>query len=256
MKVYSKYHRRASRRKTTKRSFRKAGIGLLVVTGTIAIILQIATWLNAGELFHLKEIKIVGSKFIRKSELLQLAAIDSSRNLFDYDLEEIAKRVEKHTFVKKVSVKRRFPATLLIQIEARMPLALLSQNELIAIDEEGKPMPKPQPDFFIDYPIITNLPSTENKTGALQTVLGFLYYLKKEQFALYSEISDITYLQNVGIHFHLYGNCIPVFFGKENLEDKAVSFMIVLKKIKTTKTLAQIQYFDLRFGNQVVVKEI
>ena len=108
MKVYSKYRKRASRRKITGRSFRKAGIRLLAITTAIAIILQIATWLNAGELFFLKEIRIDGNKFISESELLQLAAIDISRNLFDYDLKKITKSQNsvKNLFQQTNSRKR------------------------------------------------------------------------------------------------------------------------------------------------------
>ncbi len=79
MMVYSKYRSKKTGNKVRKiRSFptRRAGLLVLIVTTSLLILLKVATWLNAQELFSLKDIKVVGNRFAKKSELLNLIKVE------------------------------------------------------------------------------------------------------------------------------------------------------------------------------------
>ncbi|MFQ5824426.1 MAG: cell division protein FtsQ/DivIB [bacterium] len=258
MMVYSKYRRGNSSKKASIFSLRRIGIIFLILTTAILLVLKITTWLGAQELFQLKEIKIEGTQFIKKDELRKYVRIDTLKNIFDIDLRAIERQVSQHPLVQEVQVSRRLPSLLIIKIVERAPIALVNNIELFAIDERGRVLPKFHPAMLCDYPIISNIMINKgyiNKSEEVKKLLIFLEYLKKHQFKLYCRISEISISQNVGVFFYLTDGTVPVLMGLEDLEKKGENLMEVLKLLDSEKHVPQIEYFDLRYAGQVIVKE-
>ena len=124
--------------------------------------MKVATWLNAQELFSLKNIKIEGNRFVKKSELLNLVKVEPSISLLDYDTQKIANQVERHPLIQRATVSRSLPSSLVIKVQEKEPIALLNNSELLALDEKGRPMPVFRTEMLFDYPIISNITLTEN----------------------------------------------------------------------------------------------
>lgn len=258
MMVYSKYRRRSSRETGGRFPLRQIGIIFLVITTVILLVLKITTWLGAQEVFQLREIKIEGTHFIKNSELREYFEIDTSKRIFDIDLRAIESQVSQHPLVQKVQASRRFPSTLIIRIVEREPIAIVNNLELFAVDKGGRVLPKIHPAMLCDYPIISNLSINKgqvNKSKALDVILNLLAYLKKQQFRLYSRISEISYSQNVGIYIYLTDGAVPVLMGLEDLEQKGANLLKVLTLLDEENQIRQFEYFDLRFAGQVIAKK-
>ncbi len=256
MTVYSKYKtkpRQRGRKKSPKPSSRKVALWFFIITTNILILLKVATWLNAQELFEFKHLKIVGTKYTQQKEILNYAKIDSSLSLFKLDLKLIAEHVKKHPLVQNAVVSRRLPSTLIIQVEEKKPIALLNQNQLLPIDANGDILNGLKPDMLFDLPIISNVEAGQETN--IKEIVDFLNYIKKYQFPLYCEISEISFSQKVGIYFCLVDDSIPVVLGKGNYQTKGQHFTKVLSIVKGKKQLSDVEFFDLRFENQVIVKE-
>lgn len=257
--IYSTYSKKSTREKKFQFiSFRRLGIIFLIVTTCLLVLLKVSTWLNAQELFLLKEIKVEGTRFIGNQEVLKLVQTDSLVNLLDLDLHRISEPIRQHPLIEDVSVSRRLPSTLLIKVTERKPLAILNQSELVAIDVRGKLLPEFKLEMLTDYPVISNVPfdkDHQERNHEVREILNLLHYLKTNEFLLYSEISEISYSKKIGLYCYLNDRAVPVIFGKENNEAKIAHLVTVLKILKTEEKLTDVQYFDLRFQNQVIVKE-
>lgn len=261
MMVYSKYSSKKIGKKIRKiRSFptRRAGILVLIVTTSLLILLKVATWLNAQELFALKDIKIEGNRFAKKSELLNLVKVGPSVSLLEFDTQKIANQVEQHPLIQRATVSRRLPSSLVIKVHEKEPIAILNNSELLALDEKGQPMPVFRTEFFFDYPIISNIKLPENNSeenSKLNQIIDFLNFTKAKYFTLYSEVSEISYSENTGIYFYLNEGAIPVICGNDNLQKKSANLLKVLNLLRSENKLLKVKYFDLRFKDQVIVKE-
>ncbi|MFQ5708050.1 MAG: cell division protein FtsQ/DivIB [bacterium] len=255
MKVYSHYRRKSRHRRRPHLNMRKAGVIFFTITAVVLLLLKITDWLGAQEMFNLKSVKIEGNRFIPKAELLHYVALDSQKNIFDVNLRQIEQAILQHPLVQKVSVSRQLPAVLKIKVYEKQPIAILNDAELTALDQFGNPLPRANPKLLLDLPIISGIHNNSSESNALTKILTWLRYLKKKQFALYSQISEISYSQSIGLYFYLIEKAVPVFVGKASFEKRSENLVKVLNQLGGNLNLANIEYFDLRFDGQVIVKE-
>ncbi|RMF67720.1 MAG: FtsQ-type POTRA domain-containing protein [Calditrichaeota bacterium] len=261
MMVYSTYRSRTRRKRRTvhksrRVSFRRVGLGVLVLTTTLYFLLRIATWLNARELFVLKDIRVEGNRVVATDDILAKLTVESSQNLLDLDLRRLAERVKAHPLIEDAHITRRLPSTLLVSVREKKPVALIEADGLAPIDEHGSLLPEYQGTQQLDYPVITDIDYKDpRQKPALDTVLAFLNRIRRDQFTLYSEISEVSYSPNAGIYFYLNSGAIPVVVGNGNFSEKGAHLMAVIQLLQAEQKFSGIEYFDLRFDNQVVVKE-
>lgn len=261
MMVYSRYRRAFRKRKVHTFNRRHVWVFFLIIITIILLVLKITSWLGAQELFHLKELKIEGNRFIKNDEILKYLEIDSSRGIFNIDLKASENRIKKHPLIEQVSVSRHLPSTLKIKILEKKPIAVVSNSKLFAIDEYGSVLPKINPAIMCDYPIISNLKVKIDKSNhliksfELTKILDYLRFLKIEHPSLYSRISEISFSKQMGVYFYLNDGAVPVLLGIGSLNIKSANLETVLKFLEKTNKTTQIEYFDLRFKSQVIIKE-
>jgi cell division protein FtsQ len=249
---------RASGEAHERIQFRKLGIVLFAFTTTVIVLLKLATWLYAEDMFIFRELQFEGTRYAKIEELKALVALDSTKNLLDLDLKNIASQVREHPMVDNVWISRKLPATLQIRIQEREPLAILNRESLLAIDDKGRVLPELADEMFVDYPVISNIesmPNDELVNNELNRILEFLNAAKKNEFQLYSRISEISYSQKVGIYFYLTDFAIPVILGKDNLESKGENLMQVIHHLQTEDALSSVSYVDARFKDRIIVKD-
>ncbi len=86
-----------------------------------------------------------------------LAAIDAVNGmpLLAFDPREAKRRLEAMTWVRSVSVERRFPDTIFIRLVERQPLALWQRgNSFVVVDREGKVIDGEKPESFADLIVL------------------------------------------------------------------------------------------------------
>ena len=234
---------------------KKIGLIFLSITTTVLILLKVATWLNAGVMFSLRDVEIIGNQNAPKSELLSLFEIDTTKSIFDVDLKAISAKIRKHPFVHEARVSRKLPNNLVVKIIERQPLAIVNGEKLSLIDKYGYFLPELKLFDPVDFPVISNIEPDEANNQKLALVLSFLEAIKVQNFSLYSQVSEISFSDKVGIYFYLIEGSTPVVVGKKKFIAKADKLMKVIKMINHNTQLSQVKYFDLRFKDQVIVKE-
>ncbi len=92
----------------------------------------------------------------RINEVRAYAELDPGIPWFGIDTDAVARRVERHPFVREARVERRPPDAIDIVVTMREPFALLRIDEaLYLVDEDGEVMKRARPGDPIDLPMIS-----------------------------------------------------------------------------------------------------
>ena len=124
--------------------------------------------------FVLHDIRFEGCKNTTPQELMRLANIRQGYNILALNLQEISRRIISNPWVKDVRIERNFPHQLIIKIAERVPVALVSQDDLFLVDQEGDLFKKVERQDNIDMPVITGLSLSEPSTQRVKEILDFL----------------------------------------------------------------------------------
>lgn len=97
-----------------------------------------AVELSSSVGFRVHEVLVVGRNETGRAALLDALGVDHGSAMFDFDVDLARERIEALPWVRRATVKRLLPATILIGIEERQPLALWQNKGAFGlIDDEG-----------------------------------------------------------------------------------------------------------------------
>ncbi len=253
MFTYSKYNAAFADSGARTFSLRRAGFIFFGLTSGVLMLLFGLDWAKSQPIFVLENILVLGNHFVGSKEILQLAKIESEKHLFDIDLRAVESRIEQHQLVKAATVSRRLPGSIVIAIFERQPLGVLDG---VAIDGEGKRLTKLRAKTFATLPRIFDLEYSGalDANPKLKNILVFLGFMKSRHTSLYDRISKISYSQNQGVYFYLSPTNTKIVVGNEDFEDRLENFLKTWSYLETRVEIDNIEYCDLRFNQQVVVK--
>ncbi|MEO8561982.1 MAG: FtsQ-type POTRA domain-containing protein [bacterium] len=158
-----------------------AGIALLLI---VASPLWGPRALRHLAFFRVRKVEILGTRYTAPSELLDRLKVDTTRSVWD-PLAPLEARIRSHPQVDSVTVSRRLPGTLVVQVTERHPVALvIAPGGLRAVDEHGVRLPLDPARTPVDAPIVTAAP---RDTG----VYHLLGTMQRDAPALYAKLSSI-----------------------------------------------------------------
>lgn len=96
------------------------GIALLVLFSSF-----VSQKKNTFEKFKIQEIKIENNYILDNRELVKDFSFLYNKNLIFLNFEEIKKKIDKNSFIKKIEIKKIFPNKLVIKIFEKEPIAIL-----------------------------------------------------------------------------------------------------------------------------------
>ena len=171
----------STRRRSTRRR------GALAVVVVLALLVS-PVWaphvLRRLSFFRVRRVEILGTRYTSPTELLDRLKVDTMRSVWD-PLDPLAARVRTHAQVESVTVRRRLPGTLVVQVKERHPVALVSgPGGLRAVDERGRRLPLDPSRTPVDAPVVTAAPRDT-------MVYHLLGAMQRDAPALYARLSSI-----------------------------------------------------------------
>ena len=103
--------------------------------------------------FRVRRVEVEGVRWLDPLEVRRHAAIPDSANVWN-DLDSWARTLETHPMVRRASVKRRLPGTIVVTIEEREPLALAATPTLEPVDRDGMILPIDPAAVRLDLPVL------------------------------------------------------------------------------------------------------
>ena len=266
VEVYSKYQFIDGNEKHRIGFSRTAAVAVLFLTTTVLAGTLLSGWVKSLDIFLLKKAEVQGNRFVSKAEALKLAQLEYRKNIFKIDTKAIADKIKKHPLVKDARVSRRPPASIVIHVTEKQPLAVVkapklapTASGLVAVDEGGQPLPKIPPALLRGYPVIADVSLDHRERQGdphLAAILNFLRYVNTNEPSLYNDIAKISFSKNhhPGIYFQMKSQSITVYVGEADYHIKSARLLAAMSYLGKKHQLSKVEYFDVRFKNQVVVK--
>ncbi len=208
---------------------------------------------------NVKEIKIMGCMNATESELLKLSRVDFRASLARLDLKEVSGRLAKHPWVEKAKVKRDWTTrALIIEVQERMPRALILLEDLYLVDRHGEVFKKAGPKDRLDFPVLTGLNRQDimerkpQATDLLRQAVELLELLGERKVFTPREVSEIHLSKQNGLTIFTLDGAIPIRLGSGELSDKLTRLEKVLPDLRQRSK--NVEYLDLNYPRQVVVK--
>lgn len=198
---------------------------------------------------------------VSKKEITSLAKIETNAKLYAIDLNEIRQRIMTQPYVKSARVNREFPDGISIGIEERVPVASINAGQLHYVDAEGMLLPGIQTQQRFDLPVISGIDGIASaQPGKVVTSKEFFTAIMVLQSAveidstIYRMISEVD--MNHGGDIKLYSADVGalIILGRDSISKKLLMLEEFWSKFIASGDAEKLQYVDLRYEDQVVVK--
>jgi cell division septal protein FtsQ len=207
------------------------------------------------------QIEITGNRLVSSKTILNLCGFRSvSDEKVSIQIDSLAKQLMSIKYIKGISITRRPPRLLNITVEEYQPSAFIYGRGLNLIDEEGYLIPVPNRKIIWDLPLISGI--TERlgvlgqKTTASQAYLALeiVRYLEDENPLLYGLVSEINMKSDKFIELHLIRGGAIIRINKKSFYRELFVLNNYVASYLDWDQLSRIDYIDLRFKNQLVIK--
>jgi cell division septal protein FtsQ len=236
------------------------GVWLLIplLGGCIVLSVLAFKWRST---LTIQRVVVEGLRALTAQQIFSLASISLKSPMYETDLSAIQQRIAAHPFVSGVTITRRLPDALRIQIDERVPVASLNAGGMVYIDAERVALPVVQSSLKFDLPIISNVtglgqmkfgevvPSAElgEAIHILQTALDI-------DTSLYHFISEINMNSGGDVIMYSIDVGVPIMLGRGDVGRKLVTLQSFWTNFVRTQDAGKLKYIDLRYNDQVVVK--
>ena len=229
----------------------------------VAIIVSAFLWAKSTHHFDLSNIKLNGYNYLQKEEVLQKVELPRYAELTEIDLVLIQENLEGHPYIKAARISRDFPSSLCIDIIERSPLAYINHSPFLLIDGDAVVLPTKNGNLEFDIPTLSGFNHASELYPVGETCLSqkvqeavkFLNVVRREFPDLYEDISEFTI--NTMDEYVL---CLSQYPTKVYLGAELSAWQIQLlqqfnQTIAGIRSIHDYKYVDLRYKNQIVVKE-
>ncbi len=166
LKVYRKDNRKRDGRRWRRLSVR-VGVFVVAVAGAAMLyrfseplLIAIAStraFIVDNAYFSVREIQVRGSDKVSGNEIVAITGLKRGMNIWQVDPVAIEKKVAKHPWVRRVLVRREFPRRIVIDVEERMPKAIVALRKLYYVDADGVLFKEVATGENVKYPLLTGL---------------------------------------------------------------------------------------------------
>lgn len=222
-----------------------------IIFGILFILLSLIILINS-KLFAVDSVEINGNSSVSSEDIILNARLNSYRNIFQIDGDQIKNAILRDPRIASVKIQRQLPGKLIIHVQERLPVCLLSYlDNLLIIGNDGMVMGIQEEAEAIELPIVTGAKLKNVKYGEkitasdLQNALKVLKYSDDYLRQVISEI-NLTRLQ-LQLDLPGYKRPVEVELGTiEELEKKIANLRAILLSPDINGKLERI---DLRLAD-------
>jgi hypothetical protein len=247
------------------RKFLRIGFKIISYGFFLATLFTLGYWglqmMESLPYFAIKEVVLEGGKHINAEELANLAGISPRQNLLGLNLRQARYRILQNPWVEEVSVRRRFPQTVVITVKEREPAGIVevaNSGKRFLISAEGIVLEEVKAGRNFELPLIMGINRWGTQVGAILP-----YENLTQSLVLISKINahrpePLGRLKEA--HIRPDGSLIltctrlsaPLYVKSENFAAQWPLFLQFLDERANKKTAYE--YIDLRFADKVVTK--
>src|SRR3954467_15495727 len=142
----------------TERSWSPLRVRLALLGVVLILIAGAPLWgplvLRQLSFFRVRKVEIIGARYVSVGEIVDRLRVDTTRSIWD-PTAPLAARLASHPQLRRVSVRRKLPGTLVVEVDENLPVALVATNDgLRAYDARGVALPIDLARTPIDAPVL------------------------------------------------------------------------------------------------------
>lgn len=170
-RAFTRFSRARRNRRTVQRAARPAGqvlgpmlktalsFGLAAATIAGAVLGVGYGWeaLSSCEKLQIKDVEVVGNQRAASAEILTYAGLHVGDSILRIDLDATAAGLRRHPWIDRVTIKRRLPDHVTIEVSEHEPRILVSVGEIYVANERGELFKHMSPRDGLQLPVMTGL---------------------------------------------------------------------------------------------------
>jgi len=247
-------------KKPQRKSARRLGIFLMIPLVIGIVVITILSW-KWRDTLAIQRVVIDGYRILPVQQISSLMNVPLKSPMYEVNIYDVRQRILQQPFVKTVCVNRIFPDAIHVQISEREPIATVNTGQLRYIDKEAFLLPQIETAVKLDLPIISRIDGLEKaqvgeivSNTELAEAIGLLQTAQKIDTAIYHSISEVN--MNGGKDIILFSTDVgvPILIGRGEYGKKLILFQSFWSNFVKSQNADKLQYIDLRFNEQVVVK--
>lgn len=260
-------HRKDNRKRPATRWRRRlivlSGVALLIVTTGMlfqrrgelkAALTATQRFVFDNRYFAVREIHIRGAEKVGGSEIVAMTGLKQGMNIWKVDPTVIEKKVAKHPWVRRVLVRREFPRRVVVEVEERVPRAIVALRKLYYVDSDGLVFKEVGAGENVKFPMLTGmrpeeLTASDPKTrGRIQDALRLSDLMAKDAHTL----SEIHFDGTDRLVVYTTAYPVALHLGSGDWAEKLQRLDRVLSLWKGNEE--RLAALDVSFNDQVVVR--
>lgn len=208
--------------------------------------------------FDVRQVEVVGARWLAPDEILRLAVIERNRSVWD-DWSDVEARLGEHPLVERADVRRRGLRGLRVVVEEVEPVALVGTPELRAVRGDGQILPIDPAGTAMDLPLLTRPTEVGEDSMWLQegpalAALEAFGQLRAADPGLAEVVSDFDLVEGEG----LFVNFVASQPAQRLAMPAAVDERLVRRIRATMSDLrsrgVRAELMEARYADQVVVR--
>ena len=231
---------------------------ILLAVATIGVAVGARMWMKD---LPVRGVRIEGIRIVPSEDIFHLAAVPMEKHLYDVKLSEVRDRLRQNPFVKDVAVHRDPPDCILIQVEERVPQAVIVAGRMFYVDADGMLMPVIRSESAFDLPVITGAAEIQSceigkqlSHPAIREAILLVMAAQQLDDALYRRISEVHIEPSGDLLLYTADGGVPVVVGRGDITTKLEKFDAFWTGVVTSRGAQNLTSVDLRFADQVVVR--
>ena len=238
---------------------------VFTISLTIIVIWVSHFWVEQKSSLINSNIFILGSSVLNSDYYMQylLSSVDNEN--FHSDPKFLLDKIYGHPFVKGARASYRYPDKIILEISERKPFARVNNgpDHMIMLDEDCFVIPSVEEVKNYSVPTLSKFnsepelyPIGEKALSVkIKDTIRWLKLLNEKHPDLYHEISEIYLTNNDEINLVLAENPTKIMLGNKDTHHKIDLLNAFQKTIDDKKEITDFAYLDMRYNNQIIVKE-
>ena len=205
------------------------------------------TVLSTLDFFRVRRVVFEGMRYTPRSEAMALLKVDTTESVWQ-PLPPLAERLAEHPLVQSVLVERQLPATLLVRVVEREPVALVRRKggRLDPVDGEGHRLPIDPTVVPMDVPLSVTSDST---------LMHLLDGLRSSEPGLFARVERADRVKS-GTAPDEFRIKLDAFVVRTTPEVTVARFKDILPvEADLARNRLRAVELDLRFRNQVIARQ-
>jgi len=233
----------------------KGFLFLVVITVVSICFLSLYHYLLTSPYMRLEQVEMTGADPGMRDELIRMCGLDEGQGLLSLHLYELKRKMEAHPWIRTVKLERRFPHTLVVEVEKQAPAALARMDDFYYVNRWGEIFKKVSGSDDMDLPVITGLSTDNMDVGEeLRQAIHVVKVLEPEEGPWsVSELSEIHVRKDGAMSLYFNHVKAEITFMWDELADKMDGLRQVTEHLNQSGKINLVTRINLNYVDGAVV---